>query len=186
MIIFSVSIEYTNLIYKIGSVKLNADDMESYYNYVTILTEDNGSTTVDIPTAHKHANIVAAKGHTFGTYYFAAMNNYKIGAVVDSCDITNELYRVVSERSIESKYKYDLATKAYSEGNIKMSSLLFLELAEEGHLFAEINTGILFNNHNIFVNTTFNKMISHKYLTRAASANNPIALLYLGDAYYIG
>lgn len=160
--------------------------MDSFYDYVTILTEDNGVIKADIPTAHRHANIVAAKAHTFGTYYFAAMNNFKLGSVVDSCDITNEFYKVVAERSLDSKRKSDLATKAYNEGNLKLSSLLFLELAEEGHLFSELNVGVLFNNYDIFVNSTYNKMISYKYFNRAAEQNHPIALIYLADIYFVG
>lgn len=160
--------------------------MDTFYNYVTLLTEDNGGIKVDVQTAHKYANIVASKGHTFGSYYFASMNNFKLGAVVDSCIITNEFYRAVSERSLESKRKYDLATKAYHSGNYKMSSLLFLELAEEGQLSAEINAGVLFNNYKIFIDKKFNKEKAFQYFKRSSIANSAIGTLYLADMYYIG
>lgn len=151
-----------------------------------MLTEDNGEIKVDIPTAHKYANIIAAKGHTFGTHYFASMNDYKLGAILNSCDITIEFYRAVAERSHDSKKKFDLAAKAYLDKNYRQAALLYMELAEEGHLFAETNIGVLFNNYQIFSDEKFNKMNAKKYFKRSAKANSAISYLYLADMYFVG
>jgi TPR repeat protein len=172
--------------YFLTSIRSNPDDSDSYFNLVTILTEDNGEIEVDITNAHKYASIIGSKGHTFGTYYLASMNEYKLGAVIDSCDVNVEFYRSVAERVMESKRKFDLGYRLYQEGNIKSASLVYLELAEEGHLFAETNLALLFSNYDIFVNTTYNNMNSFKYLERAMNSNSAISTLYLADSYFKG
>lgn len=150
------------------------------------MIEDNGVIQVDIPTAHKYANLITAKGHTFGTHYFANMNHYQIGALLNVCEITVEFYKAVAERSMDSKRKFDLAANSYLNGNYKQSALAYLELAEEGHLFSEINAGVLFKNHKIFSNSTFNEYLSKRYFKRSAEGKSAVSYLYLADNYYVG
>lgn len=168
------------------AIKFNLDDSDTYFNLLTLLIEDNGDIDVDIVNAHKYASLIASKGHTFGSYFLANLIEYKLGSILNSCDINIEYFRSVSERSFESKKKFDIAFKSYINKNYRTSALLYLELAEEGHLLGEINYGILLNNYDIFNNKTYNLIMSHKYLQRASNSNNPIASLYLADIYYIG
>ena len=61
------------------------------------------------------------------------MNEYQLGSVIKTCEITIEFFRAVAERSLPSKKKFDLALKHYKDANFKTAALLYLELAEEGH-----------------------------------------------------
>lgn len=99
----------------------------------TLLTEDNKDIEVDFNTAYKYSNVIASRGHTFGTHFFAMLNKYSLGSVISSCEITIEFFRAVAERSLPSKRKFDLAYKYYKEGLHKVAALLYMELAEEGH-----------------------------------------------------
>lgn len=151
-----------------------------------MLIEDNGDIKVDFPTAYKYANIVASKSHTFGTHIFASMNDYKLGNVLDSCDVSIEFYKSVAERNLLSRKMLLQAADSYQKGNYRTSSLLYAELAEEGHQFSEMNIGLLFYNHKIFNNQTFNDYNSHKYFSRLHTHKDPLATLFIGDMYYTG
>lgn len=61
------------------------------------------------------------------------MNDYKLGSLINTCEITVEFFRAVSERNFLSKRKSDLAIKAFKKKSHKLAALLYLELAEEGH-----------------------------------------------------
>lgn len=61
------------------------------------------------------------------------MNEYKLGSLINTCEITVEFFRTVSERNILSKRKSDYALKAFKRKSNKIAALLYLELAEEGH-----------------------------------------------------
>jgi hypothetical protein len=61
------------------------------------------------------------------------MNEYKLGSLINTCEITVEFFRTVSERNAISKKKSDFAIKAYKKKSHKQAALLYLELAEEGH-----------------------------------------------------
>jgi hypothetical protein len=60
------------------------------------------------------------------------LNEYQLGALVKTCEITIEFFKQVVERNILTKRKFDIATKLYREGYFKISALIFIELAEEG------------------------------------------------------
>ena len=153
---------------------------------MSILTEDNGITKVDIPSAYKYGNILAGKAHTFGTYLFAAMNDYNLGSSLESCEMAVEFYKTVAERNSFSTQKYSQANAAYKKGFYKTAALLYLELAEEGHQFADINSAILFYNHDIFSNSTFNYFNSFNFLERQVKEKDSLSFLYMADTYYTG
>jgi TPR repeat protein len=111
---------------------MNKDEADAYYNLVSLLIEGNPEIDVDFANAYKYSNYITAKGHTYGTYVFAMLNEYQLGSVVKSCEITIEFFKQVAERNLISKNKFDLAAKVYKEGNYKIAALLFIELAEEG------------------------------------------------------
>jgi TPR repeat protein len=46
------------------------EESDAYYNMISLLTEGNEKIDVDFPNAYKYANFIAAKGHTYGTYFF--------------------------------------------------------------------------------------------------------------------
>ena len=108
------------------------EDSDAYYNLATLLVEGNNEVNIDYQTAYKYANFIAARGHTFGTYAFAMLNEYNLGAMIQSCDITIEFFKVVGERNLISKRRFELAIKLYNEEYYKLSALLFVQLAEEG------------------------------------------------------
>lgn len=47
------------------------EDSDAYFNMATLLTEGNGEIDVNFSDAYKYSNFIAAKGHTFGTYWFS-------------------------------------------------------------------------------------------------------------------
>ena len=61
------------------------------------------------------------------------MNDYKLGSLINTCEITIEFYKAVAERNLLSKRKSDLALSFHKKKSHKISALLYLELAEEGH-----------------------------------------------------
>ena len=65
--------------------------------------------------------------------FIAMMNDYKLGSLINTCEITVEFFKVVAERNFLSKLKSDQAIKAYKKKSPKLAALLYLELAEEGH-----------------------------------------------------
>lgn len=161
-------------------------DADTYYNLATLLLEDNGITKVDVPTSYKYANIIASKSHTFGTYMFAALNDYNLGSTIQTCEIANEFYKAVSERNVVSRNKNNAANYAYKQGFYRTAALIYSELAEEGIVFSDINTGVLFYYYNIFNNQTFNDYNAFKYFKRQAKERQPLPTLYMADMYYTG
>lgn len=108
------------------------EDADAYYNLITLLLEGNEEIKVDYQTAYKYSNFIAARGHTFGTHIFGMMNEYNLGSMIKSCDITIEFFKQVADRNLVSKKRFELATKMYMEDYYKLSALLFIQLAEEG------------------------------------------------------
>ena len=108
------------------------EDSDAYYNLATLLIEGNSEIQIDYQTAYKYANFIAARGHTFGTYVFAMLSHYNLGAMISTCDITIEFFKQVGERNIISKKRFELAIKLYNDEYYKLSALLFVQLAEEG------------------------------------------------------
>lgn len=60
------------------------------------------------------------------------MNEYQLGSIVKTCEITVEFFKQVSERNLIAKRKFDTAIKMYREGFYKIAALIYIELAEEG------------------------------------------------------
>jgi hypothetical protein len=60
------------------------------------------------------------------------LNQYQLGSVLKTCEITVEFFKQVSERSLQAKKKFDTAIKLYRDGFQKIASLIYMELAEEG------------------------------------------------------
>ena len=61
------------------------------------------------------------------------LNQYQLGSVLNSCELTVEFFRQVAERNLLSKFKFDKAIQYYKEGFYRISALIYLELAEEGY-----------------------------------------------------
>jgi hypothetical protein len=60
------------------------------------------------------------------------LNQYQLGSVLKTCEITVEFFKQVSERSLQAKKKFDTAIKLYRDGFQKLACLIYMELAEEG------------------------------------------------------
>jgi hypothetical protein len=97
-----------------------------------------------------------------------------------------EFFKQVAERNLVSKRKFDLATRYYREGFYKISALLYIELAEEGFEFGQVNAGIIFKNYDVFISANFNKFLSYKYFKMAYKSKNVYATLNLADFYHHG
>jgi TPR repeat protein len=108
------------------------EESDAYFNMASLLAEGNGVIEVDFANAYKYSNYIAAKGHTFGTHFFAMLNEYQLGGLIKTCEITVEFFRQVSERNLISKRQFELAIKMYREGYHKIAALIYVELAEEG------------------------------------------------------
>jgi hypothetical protein len=111
---------------------MNKDESDAYYNLVSLLVEGHPDVEVDFANAYKYSNYITAKGHTYGTYIFAMLNEYQLGSVVKSCEITIEFFKQVAERNLISKRKFDLAARMYKDGYYQSAALMYIELAEEG------------------------------------------------------
>ena len=162
------------------------NDPDSYYNLLTLLIENNKEIIPDYTTAYKYANSIAQNGHTFGSYFFAMMNYFKIGSLIDSCDITIEFFKETASRSIENKIKFENALLNYKNKNYRSSLLIYLELAEEGIESAQINAGLLLKNYDIFLDKEYQNYMAYKYLKMADKNNNIFAALTLGNLYFNG
>jgi len=119
------------------------EDSDSYFNLVSLLIEGNDEILVDVGQAYKYANFITGKGHTFGTHIFAMLNQFQLGSIIKTCEITIEFFKAVSERNLISKRKFDSAIQLYREGNYQVSALINVELAEEGHEVRIINNNKL-------------------------------------------
>ncbi len=84
--------------FKLGCLEKKDDN--ACYDIMTLLLEGKNEIKHDYKTAYSYANQIAAKGHTFGSYLFAMMNEYNIGSVINSCDITINFFQNVTENMI--------------------------------------------------------------------------------------
>ena len=109
------------------------EDSDSYFNLISLLIEGNDQIIVDVGQAYKYANFITGKGHTFGTHIFAMLNQFQLGSIIKTCEITIEFFKAVSERNLISKKKFDNSIQFYKQGHLQVSALIHLELAEEGH-----------------------------------------------------
>jgi hypothetical protein len=61
------------------------------------------------------------------------LNEYQLGSIIKTCEITIEFFKQVAERNQVAKKKFDWAIRLYREGFYKVSALIYMELAEEGY-----------------------------------------------------
>ena len=140
----------------------------------------------DYSRAHKHTSSLANKDYTFGTYFYAMMNQYSIGTSIKSCDINIKFFISICEKNLYIKYLYDLAKKYYKQKMYRKAFLIYLELAEGGSEAAQINTALLLNNYNIFIDKEFQKYLTYKYYYLSYLTGNSLASLKLGDFFLEG
>jgi SEL1 protein len=165
---------------------LEKKDDNAGYDIMTLLLEGKGEITHDYKTAYSYANQIAAKGHNFGSYIFAMMNEYNIGSVINSCDITINFFQNVADKSITSKNNFNLANDYYLHKHYKSAFLLYLELAEEGIELGQLNSALLLKNYDIFIDKNYQKFMTVKLLKMAKKKGNILAKIMLGDFYFNG
>lgn len=160
-------------------------DHEGYYNLMTLLLEGGKGITPDFSSAYQYAGIAADGGKTFAQYIFAMMNHYKIGSLLKVCDAYIQFFKVIAERNVYDKMKFDMAISNYYNKNYKSAALLYIELAEEGSEIGQMNAALLLKNYDIFIDKDYQKYLTYKYM-KMASKSNVYATLNLGDFYFTG
>ena len=153
---------------------------------MTLLLEGKNEIKHDYKTAYSYANQIAAKGHTFGTYLFAMMNEYNIGSVINSCDITINFFQNVADKSVTTKNNLNLANDYYLHKHYKSAFLLYLELAEEGIELGQLNSALLLKNYDIFIDKNYQKFLTVKFMKMAKKKGNILSKIMLADFYFIG
>ena len=170
--------------FKIGFLEKKDDD--SCYDIMTLLLEGKNEIQHDYKKAYSYANQIAAKGHTFGSYIFAMMNEYNIGSLINSCDITINFFQNVADKSISSKNNFYNANEYYLNKHYKSAFLLYLELAEEGIELGQLNSALLLKNYDIFIDKNYQKFMTVKLMKMAKKKGNILAKIMLGDFYFNG
>ena len=165
-------------------------DSSAIYDTIYLLIQnqkdDKNLIEKDYSKAYSHASSLASKDFSFGTYFYAMMNQYSIGASIKSCDINIKFFISICEKNLYIKYLYDLAKKYYKNKMYRKAFLLYLELAEGGSEAAQINTALLLNNYNIFIDKDFQNYLTYKYYYLSHLTGNSLASLKLGDFFQEG
>ena len=161
-------------------------DSGAILDSIYLIINDKKATDKDYTKAYNKASTLAASDNTFGTYFYAMMNQYSIGASIKSCDINIKFFISICEKNLYIKYLYDLAMKYYKKRMYRKSFLIYLELAEGGSEAAQINTALLLNNYNIFLDKEFQNYLTYKYYYMSYLTGNSLASLKLGDFFQEG
>jgi len=173
--------------FKIG---VTYGDKSAIYDIAYLLIEnyknDKKLIEKDVSKAYDYASKLASSNFNFGTYLYAMMNQYSMGSSIKSCDINIKFFISICENSLYIKYLYDLAFKYYKSKMYRKAFLLYLELAEGGSEKAQINTALILNNYNIFIDKDFQKFLTYKFYYMSYLSGNSLASLKLGDFYYKG
>ena len=114
------------------------------------------------------------------------MNEYNIGSVINSCDITINFFQNVADKSITSKNNFNLANDYYLHKHYKSAFLLYLELAEEGIELGQLNTALLLKNYDIFIDKNYQKFLTVKFMKMAKNKGNILSKIMLADFYFTG
>ena len=164
-----------------ASYKDSAAILDSSYLLITNTKKEKKLLEKDYTKAYNHVSKLATLDYSFGTYFYAMMNQYSIGSSIKSCDINIKFFISICEKNIYIKYLYDLAIKYYKNKMYRKAFLLYLELAEGGSEAAQINAALLLNNYNIFKDKEFQKYLTYKYYYMSHLNGNSLASLKLGD-----
>ena len=168
------------------SYKDNSAIYDTAYLLIQNINNDKNLIRKDFTKAYNHVSGLAAKDFSFGTYFYAMMNQYSIGASIKSCDINIKFFISICEKNLYIKYLYDLAMKYYKKKMYRKAFLIYLELAEGGSEAAQINTALLLNNYHIFIDKDFQKYLTYKFYYMSHLTGNSLASLKLGDFFHEG
>ena len=172
------------------NIGVSYKDSSAIYDtiYLLIQNQKNDKKLIekDYTKAYNHASNLAAKDFSFGTYFYAMMNQYSIGASIKSCDINIKFFISICEKNLYIKYLYDLGMKYYKNKMYRKAFLIYLELAEGGSEAAQINSALLLNDYNIFKDKEFQKYLTYKYYYMSHLNGNSLASLKLGDFFLKG
>ena len=172
------------------TIGVSYKDSSAIYDTIYLLVQnqknDKKLIEKDYTKAYNHASNLAAKDFSFGTYFYAMMNQYSIGASIKSCDINIKFFISICEKNLYIKYLYDLGMKYYKNKMYRKAFLIYLELAEGGSEAAQLNSALLLNNYNIFKDREFQKYLTYKYYYMSYLNGNSLASLKLGDFFLEG
>ena len=160
--------------------------LDTSYLLINSTKKDKKLIEKDYKKAYNHVTKLAAQDYSFGTYFYAMMNQYSIGASIKLCDINIKFFISLSEKNLYIKYLYDLAIKYYKNRMYRKAFLIYLELAEGGSEAAQINTALLLNNYNIFKDKEFQIYLTYKFFYMSHLSGNSLASLKLGDLFQEG
>ena len=159
---------------------------DAAYLLIQNINNDKNLISKDYTKAYNHVSSLAAKDFSFGTYFYAMMNQYSIGASIKSCDINIKFFISICEKNLYIKYLYYLEYKYYKKKMYRKAFLIYLELAEGGSEAAQINTALLLNNYHIFIDKDFQKYLTYKFYYMSHLTGNSLASLKLGDFFHEG
>ena len=169
-----------------ASYKDSAAILDSSYLLISNNKKEKKYLEKDYSKAYNQVSKLATLDYSFGTYFYAMMNQYSIGSSIKSCDINIKFFISICEKNLYIKYLYDLAIKYYKKKMYRKAFLLYLELAEGGSEVAQINAALLLNNYNIFKDKEFQKFLTYKYYYMSHLTGNSLASLKLGDIFQEG
>ena len=149
--------------------------LDTSYLLINSTKKDKKLIEKDYKKAYNHVTKLAAQDYSFGTYFYAMMNQYSIGASIKSCDINIKFFISLSEKNLYIKYLYDLAIKYYKNRMYRKAFLIYLELAEGGSEAAKINTALLLNNYNIFKDKEFQIYLTYKFFYMSHLSGNSLS-----------
>lgn len=176
--------------YDYFNIGMTYGDESARYDLAFLLIEnyknDKKLIKRDVEKAYDQVSKLAAVNFNFGTYLYAMMNQYSIGSSVKACDINIKFFISICEKSLYMKYLYDLGFKYYKNKMYRKAFLIYLELAEGGSEAAQINTALLLDNYNIFINKEYQKFLTYKFYKMTYLTGNTLAALKMGDFFYNG
>ena len=72
---------------------------DAAYLLIQNINNDKNLISKDYTKAYNHVSSLAAKDFSFGTYFYAMMNQYSIGASIKSCDINIKFFISICEKN---------------------------------------------------------------------------------------
>lgn len=109
------------------------EQQDNLVNMAALLLDDEQFLSHNVSLAFSYLNMMNKSDIMGGKYILGMIHDYSLYSEERSCSLVIEFFRSISEKSETSKFKFDLAHAAHREGKNRTATLLFMELAEEGH-----------------------------------------------------
>ncbi len=151
----------------------------------------------DVSTATRFFDLAARHGHIEAFYHLAEINNNGIGRE-RSCGMATAYYKLVVEKAEAIHSAFDEANKAYEDGDMQTSLVIYMMAAEQGYESAQANVAYILDEHKSILSPSSllpwkrptssllrNAVLALIYWTRSAKQLNIDSMVKMGD-YYLG